>query len=217
VGYRWQGRNLSASVTAFHYNFRNRQLATTVDVGGALIATTINAGHQTSYGVDAEIDWRPMEGLSFYASGEWLHARLGDNLPVDGDLLPTRGKVAVQSPPVQLGLGGTYDDKRLFGSVALKYVGKQYATFMNDESIKGYATLDLSLGVHLAPWLDGKRTDLRVNLINLTNPHVLSGVAGITANTQDTPGTGGTLIAGAAPTYYIGSGRAFVVTLARAF
>ena len=217
IGYRYQGKNLSGSITAFHYNFRNRQLATSTYIGGALINTTINAGHQTSYGVDGEIDWRPIEGVSFYASGEWLHARLDDNLPVDGDYLPTRGKQAVQSPSFQFGLGGTYDDKRLFGSVAMKYVGKQYATFMNDESIGAYATLDLSLGVHMADWLDGRRTDLRVNLINLTNPHVLSGVAGITSNARDTVGTGGTLIAGSSPTYYIGSGRAFVVTLARQF
>jgi iron complex outermembrane receptor protein len=80
---------------------------------------------------------------------------------------------------------------------------------MNDESIKAYATLDLSLGVHLADWIDGKRTDLRVNLINLTNPHVLSGVSGIGTNAQDTLGTNGTVITGSAPTYYIGSGRAF--------
>jgi iron complex outermembrane receptor protein len=217
IGYRYQGKNLSASLTAFHYNFRNRQQATSTYIGDALVYTTINAGRQTSYGVDGEIDWRPMEGLSFYASGEWLHARLDDNLPVDGDYLPTRGKVAVQSPAVQFGLGGTYDDKRLFGSVALKYVGKQYATFMNDERIGGYATLDLSLGVHLAGLIDEHRTDLRVNLINLTNPHVLSGVSGITTNAQDTTGTGGSVIAGSAPTYYIGSGRAFVVTLARQF
>ncbi|WP_407668185.1 TonB-dependent receptor [Novosphingobium rosa] len=217
LGYRWQGRNLSASVTAFHYNFRNRQISTLANINGALITTTINAGHQTSYGVDAEIDWRPVEGVSFYASGEWLHARLGDNLPVGDDVLPTRGRQAVRSPAVQLGFGGTYDDKRLFGSFALKYVGKQYSTLMNDESIKAYATLDLALGVHLADWIDGKRTDLRVNLINLTNPHVLSGVSGISPNAQDTVGANGTLIAGSAPTYYIGSGRAFSVTLARAF
>ena len=55
-------------------------------------------------------------------------------------------------------LGGTYDRKLLFGSFALKYVGRQYATFMNDESIAGYATLDLSIGVHLARWLGGKGT-----------------------------------------------------------
>jgi iron complex outermembrane receptor protein len=43
---------------------------------------------------------------------------------------------------------------------------------MNDERIQGYATLDLAIGVHLADWLIGKRTDLRVNAINVTDPHV---------------------------------------------
>ena len=46
---------MSASVTAFHYHFRNRQLATVVDLGGAQINSTLNAGRQTSYGVDAEV------------------------------------------------------------------------------------------------------------------------------------------------------------------
>ena len=124
--------------------------------------------------------------VSLYLSGEYLHARLDDDLPVGGDLLPTRGKHAVSSPTVQFGAGGTYDDGRFFGSIASKYLGRQYASFMNDESIKGYATLDLSIGVHLADWLDGKRTDLRVNAINVTDPHVLAGVQAVTPNAQDT-------------------------------
>jgi hypothetical protein len=115
--------------------------------------------------------------------------------------------VAVSSPEWQFALGGTYDDTRLFGSLAMKYLGPQFATFMNDERIPGYATLDLSIGVHLAGWLDGKRTDLRVNAINVTDPHVLSGVQAVTPAARDTVGTGGTVIAGSAPTYYIGSGR----------
>ncbi|WBO24706.1 TonB-dependent receptor [Sphingomonas abietis] len=215
IGYRYTGANISASATAFHYHFRNRQLATVV--GDALINSTINAGRQTSYGVDGELDWRPAAGISFYASGEYLHARIDDDLPVGGDFLPTKGKHAVESPTVQLGLGGTYDRQRLFGSFALKYVGRQYATFMNDESIKGYATLDLSIGVHLSGPAEAKRTDLRLNAINITNPHVLSGVEAITTNAHDTFGTNGSLIAGSAPAYYIGSGRAFVVTLSRQF
>jgi iron complex outermembrane recepter protein len=217
LGWRYTGPSLSGAVTAFHYQFRNRQLATVVDVDDALIQTTLNAGGQTSYGVDAEIDWRPAEGISFYASGEYLHARLNDNLPVDGDMLPTAGKQAVESPGYQLGLGGTYDDKLLFGSFALKYVAKQYSTFINDESIPGYATLDLSVGAHLGGLIDGHRTDLRVNVINAANAHVLSGVEAVTTNARDTTGTGGSVIAGSAPAYYIGAGRAFVVTLARQF
>jgi iron complex outermembrane receptor protein len=214
LGYRYIGPNLSASLTAFHYHFRNRQLATVID---QVINTTINVGGQTSYGVDGEIDWRPAKGMSLYVSGEYLHARLDDDFPVGDDVLPTKGKHAVSAPSFQVGVGGTYDDGRLFGSAALKYVGRQYATFTNDESIKGYATLDLSIGVHLAGLIDAQRTDLRLNAINVTDPHVLSGVEAVSTNARDTIGRAGTVIPGSAPAYYIGSGRAFMATLSRAF
>jgi len=217
IGYRYIGPNLSASLTAFHYQFRNRQLATVIDNGGALINSSINAGGQTSYGVDGEIDYRPAKGVSIYVSGEYLHARIDDDLTVGGDYLPTKGKRAVSSPDFQVGVGGTYDDSLLFGSFALKYVGRQYASFVNDESIKGYATLDLSIGVHLAALIDAKRTDLRLNVMNATDPHVLSGVEAISTNAQDVTGRGGTVIAGSPPAYYIGSGRAVMATLSRAF
>jgi iron complex outermembrane receptor protein len=136
---------------------------------------------------------------------------------VGDDFLPTRGKHAVASPGFQFALGTTYDRGRLFGSTTLKYVGHQYATFMNDERIRGYATFDLSVGVHLAGLIDDKTMDLRLNAINLTNPHVLSGVQSVSTNAQDTIGRNGSVIAGAAPRYYVGSGRAFVATLSRAF
>ncbi|WP_322966197.1 TonB-dependent receptor [Sphingomonas fuzhouensis] len=217
LGYRYIGPNLSASVTGFHYTFRNRQLATVVENGGALVNSTLNAGGQSSYGVDAEIDYRPARGVSVYVSGEYLRARIDDDLPVGDDFLPTRGKRAVSSPTLQIGAGSTYDDGRLFGSIAGKYVGRQYATFMNDESIKGYATLDLAIGVHLADWLDGKRTDLRLNAINVTDPHILAGVQSVTTNARDTIGRGGTIVTGRAPAYYIGGGAAVVATVSRAF
>ncbi len=217
LGYRYIGPSLSASVTGFHYKFRNRQLATVVDVGGAQVNSTLNAGGQTSYGVDAEIDYRPANGVSVYVSAEYLHARIDGDLPVGGDYLATRGKHAVSSPTLQIGGGGTYDDGRLFGSIAGKYVGRQYATFVNDESIKGYATLDVSVGVHLADWFGGKRTDLRVNAINVTDPHVLTGVQAVTTNARDTVGRGGTVVSGSAPAYYIGSGAAVVATISRGF
>jgi iron complex outermembrane receptor protein len=109
IGYRFIGEQLSASVTGFHYKFRNRQLATVLDQGGAQVNATLNAGGQTSYGVDAEIDYRPVAGVSLYLSGEYLRARIDDDLPVGADFLPTKGKHAVSSPTVQFGAGGIYD------------------------------------------------------------------------------------------------------------
>ena len=217
LGYRYIGPNLSASLTGFHARFRNRQLATMVDIGGAQVNTTLNAGGQTSYGVDAEIDYRPARDVSVYLSGEYLHTRIDDDLPAGGDFLPTRGRHAVSSPTVQIGGGGTYDDGRLFGSIAGKYVGRQYATFLNDESIRGYATVDLAIGLHLADWLGGRRTDLRLNAINVTDPQVLAGVQGVTSNARDAAGRNGTIVPGQAPTYYIAGGAAVTATLSRSF
>jgi iron complex outermembrane receptor protein len=65
--------------------------------------------------------------------------------------------------------------------------------------------------------IDAHRTDLRLNLINATNPHVLSGVASVSTNAQDVTGRNGAVIFGSSPAYYIGSGRALVATLSRAF
>ncbi len=216
LGYRYNGANLSFALTAFHYWFRNRQVPTILD-DGAQVSATVNAGGMRSHGLDAEISYRPTEGWGIYLSGEILRTKLLDDLPVGDDYLPTKGKQAVASPKYQFAAGSSYDDGLIFGSMALKYVGRQYSTFMNDESIKPYATLDLSIGVHLAGMLDGKRTDLRLNAINITNPKVLSGVYALSSNALDTTGRGGSTIYGSAPSYYIGSGRAFVGTLSRAF
>ena len=69
----------------------------------------------------------------------------------------------------------------------------------------------------MADWFDGKRTDLRVNAINVTDPHVLAGVQAVTTNARDVVGTGGTIVSGSAPAYYIGSGAAVVATVSRGF
>lgn len=216
LGYRYNGATLSFALTAFHYWFRNRQVPTILD-DAAQVSATVNAGSMRSHGLDAEISYRPTEGWGLYLSGEILRTKLLDDLPVGEDFLPTKGKQAVASPRYQFAAGSSYDDGLLFGSFALKYVGRQYSTFMNDESIKPYTTLDLSIGVHLAGLLDGKRTDLRLNAINITNPKVLSGVYALSSNALNTEGRGGSTIDGSAPSYYIGSGRAFVGTLSRAF
>lgn len=217
VGYRYSGDLLSGSISFFNYNFSNRQITTTLNVDGALINSSVNAGGQTSRGVDAEIGLRPIRGFSPYVSAEYLNATIDDDIPVNGDLLPTRGKTAVRSPKVQAAIGVTYDSDGLFGSVAGKYIGAQYATFMNDERIADHGQFDASIGYHLPGWNESKASEVRLNLINITDEKILSGVASPTTNAKAVTGVNGTAIDGAAPTYYIGSGFAAVLTLSSQF
>ena len=217
LGYRYGGKLLVGSVTLFNYNFTNRQITTVLDLNGALIGGTINAGGQTSRGVDAELGLNPWHHLSPYLSGEYLYATIDNDIASGGDLLPTAGKIAVRSPRFQGAAGLTYDDGTLFGVATVKYVGSQYATFTNDEHIPGHTQADLALGVRLPSFGPAAHPQLRLNLVNVTDNAFLSSVANPTTNAHDTVGRYGTVIAGSAPTYLIGGGFAALLTASSGF
>ncbi|WP_428390723.1 TonB-dependent receptor [Lichenicoccus sp.] len=217
LGYRYDGKLLVGSVTLFNYNFTNRQITTVLNLNGALIGGTINAGGQTSRGVDAELGLNPWHHLSLYLSGEYLYATIDNDIANGGDLLPTAGKIAVRSPRLQGAVGLTYDDGTLFGVATVKYVGSQYATFINDERIAAHTEADLALGVRLPSFGPASHPQLRLNLVNVTDNAFLSSVANPTTNAHDTVGRYGTVIAGSAPTYLIGGGFAALLTASSGF
>ena len=217
LGYRYDGKLLVGSVTLFNYNFTNRQITTVLDLNGALIGGTINAGGQTSRGVDAELGLNPWHHLSPYLSGEYLYATIDNDIANGGDLLPTAGKIAVRSPRFQGAAGLTYDDGTLLGVATVKYVGSQYATFTNDERIAAHTQADLALGVRLPSFGPASHPQLRLNLVNVTDNAFLSSVANPTTNAHDTVGRYGTPVAGSAPTYLIGGGFAAVLTASSGF
>lgn len=217
LGYRRTGRWVIGSLTLFNYNFTNRQISTQAVQNGSIISTTLNAGGQTSRGVDVEIGLRPWHHFSPYVSGEYLHATIDNNLMSGGGLLPTRGKIAVRSPTLQAAAGLSYDDGHFFGVATVRYTDHQYATFMNDERISDHATGDIAIGYRFGDHFHLRRPTLRMNFINITNEHYLSGVASPTLNAKDTTGVYGTTIAGSAPAYYIGGGFAALFTASTGF
>jgi outer membrane receptor protein involved in Fe transport len=214
AGYRYQGRLFDGSVSFFNYNFTNRQVSTLVD---GTIGSSINAGGQTSRGVDAELGLLPLRHWRPYISGEYLHATIDNNFAVDGDYLPTAGKTAVRSPKFQGAIGLDYDNGSFFGNLAVKYVGSQYATFDDDQQIPSHTQADATLGIRLPDYGFVKKPEARLNFINLTDAKFLSGVAAVEPNANLATGMHGTPIPGVAPTYYIGPGFAAVITLASAF
>ena len=217
LGYRYSGTWLMGGVTLFNYDFTNREIQTTIDVNNATVASTLNGGGQTTRGVDVEIGTHPWHHWSPYLSGEYLHATIDDDISVNGDLLRTRGRTAVNSPTLQASAGISYDDGHFFGMADVKYVGHQYATFMNDERLSDHTTGNLAFGYRMDSHYFLSRPELRMNFINITNQHYLSGVAAPTFNARDTTGVHGTTIAGQTPTYYVGGGLAVLFTASTGF
>jgi iron complex outermembrane receptor protein len=215
LGWRHSGDFLTSSATLFNTNFSNRQIA--LVTGGSQINESLNAGGQTTQGIDLEAGTRPWNHISTYASFEYLYARIDSDIQSGNGYLPTRGKTAVRSPRVQAGLGLTYDDGRFFWSFGLKFVDKQYSTFLNDEAIPAFVTLDTGVGYRFPSIGLKSRPELKLNLVNLNQGPYLSGVATPTTNAHAAYTRSGVLVAGAAPAYYLSAGITALVTLRQAF
>ncbi|GAA4488404.1 TonB-dependent receptor [Gluconacetobacter asukensis] len=208
LGYRYTGRLVNAQLTLFNYNFTNRQVQTVVSQNNALVTQYVNAGGQTSRGADASVGTTPFHHFSLFVSGEYLHATIDNNIPTTGTVLPTKGKTATGSPTWTGNIGVTYDDSRLFGNIQMHYVSSQFSTFMNDERLPGYKTVDMSLGYRFHDMGRVKAPKLQLNFVNLTNNHYLAGIYSTQFNAKTTQGLNGTSVAGGTPLYIVGSGFA---------
>lgn len=94
----------------------------------------------------------------------------------------------------------------------MKYVGRQFSTFMNDQAMPGYVNADMNFG-YRAPRILHTRPEIRLNLMNVGDNKYLSGPAGIAASSRATKGVYGTTIAAqGTPTYYVAGGFAALLT-----
>ena len=213
VGYRYTGSLFVASASYFHYNFTNRQISTAIAGTSGAVTTDINAGGQTSDGINVEAGTRPFYHLRPYVSGQYLHTSIDNNISVGGDLLPTTGKDAVRSPHFVGAVGLDWDNGRFFWNWNVRYIDSQYSTFMNDEKIPAYYEMGGTVGIRLPDIGRAKAPTLQLNLVNLTDNKFLSGINSIGTNAKTTTGVYGTTIAGTPPTYNVGEGFAAFATL----
>ncbi|WP_018411386.1 TonB-dependent receptor [Methyloversatilis thermotolerans] len=225
LGYRYQGPLVSLTATAFNYEFKNRQISSTVCDGGACISEPINGGKQKAYGLDFEAGLRPYKHFRPYVSFEILRTEIESDIAVSNgvvnDFLPTSGKEAVRAPRFQGALAVDYDDGVFFGNVGLKYVGKQYSTFMNDQEIPSYTTVDIGMGYRFIGATGSRFTkpELRLNLLNVTDRKYLSGVNGVATHSVTTTAVNGTTILAptSGPNYLIANPFTAMLTFAVGF
>lgn len=218
IGFRHTGF-WNLSVSAFNLNITNHNISSSGYIPGTteVVALPINAGGQTSRGVQAEFGLRPWHHISPYLSGQYLHSTMDNNFSLAGDLLPTKGKTAVGSPKFTGAIGLQYDDGRFFGNFNLRYTDSQYTTFMNDESIPSYITSDLTIGYRMKSIGPAQHPQIQLNLTNIGDSHYLAMAGSTTANARTTRGIYGSSIAGSSPIYLIGAPFGAYVSVSTGF
>ncbi len=218
LGYRFTGSLFVASASYFHYNFVNREIVSAVPGTNDAITSNVDAGGQTSDGIDAEFGTRPLFHIRPYVSAQYLHTSIDNDITLgNGERVPTAGKTAVQSPHFIGAVALDFDDGQFFANWNVRYVGQQYSTFTNDEHIPAFYEMAADVGIRLPDIAYAKTPTLQLNFVNLTNNKFLSGISSVTTNAQDTIGRYGTLISGSSPTYDVGEGFAAIATFKTAF
>jgi iron complex outermembrane receptor protein len=224
VGYRYQGDTILADISFFNINLTNRLLTLNTYQNNQPVASTLNAGGQTSRGIDAQLASRPIWGvLSPYASFEYLDAKIDTNTAVIDtagkvDYLPTAGKTQVQSPKFQGALGLTFASGPFSASLRMRFVASQYASLMDDEKMPGFVTNDISLSYQVPTVYGHAGPKVQLNIINLTNSIFRDGVYGFQYNAQNTVGTrGGIIAASGSPSYYVAPAFAAIFSVSQHF
>jgi len=212
IGYRYYGL-FNADVNLFNMNLTNHQVSSLQIINGSLVGASISAGGETIRGASAEISTHAYHGFALYLNGQYIHTTLDNNIAVGSDLLPTKGKTMVESPKFMANVGVSYTHGPFFANLQFKWVDSQFTTFMNDESMPAYTTVDVAMGYHLPSYKFLKNPVIRLNFNNLSNVKYLASVASVTTNARATRGIYGTSIAGSAPSYYMAAPFAAMMTI----
>ena len=211
LGYRYQSKDVSASVTAFNVDFKNRQ-SNAFDAA-TLKSVYTNAGKTTKRGIEFEGGSAVYKGFSAYVSATVQEDKLKDDVLVAaGQLLPTKGKTYTLLPKYMLGSSVQYSSGPLYLRLKAKHTGKQWATLMNDEEVPAYTLVDFDAGYKLADFDFLKNPLLRLNVSNISNERYRNPNSGSVTNAV-------AVGARAAQTvfYYMGAPRLLSVTFSADF
>ncbi|MBB4199007.1 hypothetical protein CCR94_17830 [Rhodoblastus sphagnicola] len=227
IGHRYQGEAFTTSVSGFLARILDMQQSASVpdpDHANQYVSELNDIGRVLVYGVDGEVGTRRWNDFRAYGSFELLHTEMQDNVPgyttaYKLDYAPTKGKQLPGSPNYLFGLGVDYDNGHVIGNLLYKVTGAQYGTFVNDERIPAYGTLNGMIGYRFSDYGFAKAPTIQLNLFNLFDKHVLTGLTstGATINGAAVTGVKGGTMKGNSGQYYVSQGFSALLSLKTAF
>jgi outer membrane receptor for Fe3+-dicitrate len=168
---------IDGQVSAYHVDFSNRLLAVsstptinTINPGNPILA---NVGGVTTTGFDLGGTLHFGNHYSFYNALSYNRSTYNDNYSTGaaGTVIATAGKQVPVSPEwlEKFALTGEFGDTeaQLMGD----YVGKRFATYTNDVSVKPYFLTSLALTTKLPQWAGAivKDPKIRFTVTNLAD------------------------------------------------
>ena len=224
LGTRFTSGKIQAQATAWYIGYQNR-IVTSFDQAQG-ISVDRNVGKVKSYGVDANIAFKPIDAISLYLFGSYNNSKLQQDIEIGRTtgptiagspapatiFAPTKGKFVTETPKWSFGTRTqiTLGPVSIGGQV--KYVGSRFATDVNDVKTPSYTLVDLDARFSFAQW-GLKKTYFQLNASNLFNKFYLGNLS-TQINAGNICVSGYTCTAnGANPNFSIGSPRTLMGTL----
>jgi iron complex outermembrane receptor protein len=207
LGYRYQTRIVSLSLTAYNVDFKDRQANAYDPILDKSVYT--NAGSVNNKGIEVEAGTAPIAGFTFYGSFTAQKSKILSDITVTkGQVVPTTGKAFPLTPERMWGLSMQYDVGPFYARLKAKHTSHQWATLMNDEEVPTYNVIDLDLGYKLGSLGFVKDASLKFNLSNLLDAKYRNPSSGTTVNAKAVGTTAASTVF-----YYLGAPRFASATL----
>ena len=181
AGYRYQTATINATVDGYYLEDDNHIVQSFNQATNDSIDQNVGAIHY--YGFEGIAGWIPLENLTLIQSIAYEHSEVMSNIPFSATVvIPTRGKVATDTPEWTVAQSVDYTWKNIDLGVQWKYVSDRFITLVNDLKVPSYGTIDANIRVHMDDIVT-PGTYLQFNVINLTNTKYIGSIN--TTNTND--------------------------------
>ncbi|MBU6377788.1 MAG: TonB-dependent receptor [Gammaproteobacteria bacterium] len=204
LGWRFRSAALEGSLTAYRVAFKDRLLA--IQQGPGIVgnpSVLANVGGVTSNGVEAALNWRPIEHLTVFASAAWNDSTFDDDYFTNGNRISVSGKTVPDAPKTMFRGEVAYDDGNFFAKADVNHVDKRYYTFLNQGSVDAYTLLNATVGYRLTAVGFLRDLTLQASVTNASDELYISTVGSNGFVNADPSGTTQTLLVGAPRQYFV--------------
>ena len=174
VGTVWHGDKISIDADAYIINVNNKiGSCTTVGCDTTLL---VNIGQVRYKGVEGQVSYMPVTGLTLFANGSYNYARS-----------VTSGAQIAKAPFTTAAAGFIYRNGGFRLSFNQKYTGAQYATeFSGDPDLRLYRIKAYSIGDFAISQEIGKNLRLGVTVNNVFNSRAVTSIANSSSGAPST-------------------------------
>ena len=174
LGYRYQKDALLGAVSLWRTSFKNRIVSANDPVTN--VAVDRNLGDVVIWGVDGQVGAELFKGFTIYGSASYDNSEVQQDLQVSPTkIVATKGKKLVETPDWTVASRIQYIFRDLTVGVQGKYVGKRFATDVNDQYAPSYVVFDGDIRYSLAGW-GWEHTYLQLNAINILDRNYLGSI-----------------------------------------